>query len=105
MNPGSGGRHSLIELEILGKEDCFTPLELLWHGGSRKNHSDDCYFCSCHVRGYNRKNQNLISYPDKITSVIHPVPYGLNVTVPLPPTELPVIPSESSDSDHPRSRL
>ena len=65
-----------------------------------KNHSDGCYFRSCHVRVYNGNNQKIISYPDNIPSVIRPVSHGPDVPVPLPPTELPVISSESSDSEH-----
>ncbi len=89
-----------LSLWLKGKKTALRfGIPMTW--SETKNHSDDCYFCSCHVRGYNRKNQKLISYPDNIPSAIRPVPHGLDVPVPLPPTELPVITSESSDSEHP----
>ncbi|GFT52197.1 uncharacterized protein NPIL_22971 [Nephila pilipes] len=54
---------------------------------------------------HNCKNQNLIPYPDNIQSAIPPVSHGPNVSEPMPPNELSVIPSESSGSDHPHLRL
>jgi hypothetical protein len=29
-----------------------------------KNHSDDCYFCCCNVKGYNYKNKKVFLYPN-----------------------------------------
>ncbi|GFX97215.1 hypothetical protein TNCV_557051 [Trichonephila clavipes] len=43
-----------------------------------------------HLRGdgFKGKNQKLVSYPDNIPSAIRLIPHGLNIPVPLPPTEL-----------------
>lgn len=59
-----------------------------------KNHSDDCYFCSCNVRGFNLKNKKDISYPN-IQSAIRPVPHGPEVPIPSPPDSL-----DDIDDDH-----
>ncbi|GFW58762.1 uncharacterized protein TNCV_379451 [Trichonephila clavipes] len=68
-----------------------------------KNHSDDCYFCSCSVQGFNLKNRKDISYPTIIRSTIHPVPHGPDLPVPSPPDTLDNILDQishiSSDSD------
>ncbi|GFT64003.1 hypothetical protein TNCV_2314541 [Trichonephila clavipes] len=48
------------------------------------------------------KYQNLISYPDHFPSIIRLVPHGPNVPVLLSLTELPVIPSEFSDTYDPQ---
>ena len=66
-----------------------------------RNHPDDYYFCSCHIGGYNHKNQKLIFYPENITSAIHSIPHASDVPVPLSLTESPVISSESSYSGNP----
>lgn len=73
-------------------------IPMIW--SKPENHSDDCYFCCCHVYGYNRKTRKQIFYPDNISSVIRPVPHGIDVPVPLPPAQLPVIFSESSNAEH-----
>lgn len=52
-----------------------------------KNHSDDCYFCSCKIQGYNKKNQKGIVYPN-VPSAIKPVPHGIDVPIPTPPDNL-----------------
>ncbi|GBM16121.1 hypothetical protein AVEN_163143-1 [Araneus ventricosus] len=49
-----------------------------------KNHSDDCYFCNCNVKGFNLKNKKQISYPN-IPSAIRPVPHGPGIPVHSPP--------------------
>ena len=56
-------------------------------GGSPKNHSNGCYFCSCNVQGFNLKNKKDISYP-YIQSAIHPIPHGPAVPIPSPPDSL-----------------
>ena len=52
-----------------------------------KNHSDDCYFCSCKIQGYNKKNQKGIVYPN-VPSAIKPAPHGKDVSIPTPPDNL-----------------
>ncbi|GFV33066.1 uncharacterized protein TNCV_250701 [Trichonephila clavipes] len=47
-----------------------------------KNHSDDCYFCSCSVQIFNLKNRKGISYPTIIRSAIRPVPHGPDLPIP-----------------------
>ena len=63
----------------------------------KNKHSGDCYFCSCHVREYNGKNQYLFSYVENIPSAISPVNHGPDVPVPLSSTKLPVISQQSSN--------
>ncbi|GFW51247.1 uncharacterized protein TNCV_3595291 [Trichonephila clavipes] len=72
-----------------------------------KNHSDDCYFCSCSVQGFNLKNRKDISYPTIIRSAIHPVPNGPDLPIPSPPDILDIMLDDldqisdiSSDSDY-----
>jgi len=48
------------------------------------NHSNDCYFCSIDVSGYNSKNKKVIVYPD-CTSADRPVEHGPELPVPEPP--------------------
>ena len=76
------------------KEALKFGIPMVWREPS--NHSDDCYFCSCKVRGYNRKNKKSISYPENIPSAIRPVPHGPDIPVPTPPTELTL---SSTDSE------
>ncbi|GFU74236.1 uncharacterized protein TNCV_4168271 [Trichonephila clavipes] len=72
-----------------------------------KNHSDDCYFCSCSVQGFNlKKNRKDISYRTIIRSAIRPVPHGPDLPIPSPPDTLDNILDDldqishiSSDSD------
>jgi len=68
-----------------GKEKALSfGIPMVWR--EQKNHSDDCYFCSCNVIGYNSKWQHSISYPN-LQSVIRPIPHGSNIPVPkLPAT-------------------
>ncbi|GFV27239.1 uncharacterized protein TNCV_3459341 [Trichonephila clavipes] len=78
-----------------------------------KNHSDDCYFCSCSVQRLNLKYRKDISYPTIIRSAIRPVAnglrlfgYGPDLPIPSPPDTLDNILDDldqishiSSDSD------
>ncbi|GFW51877.1 uncharacterized protein TNCV_1188081 [Trichonephila clavipes] len=71
-----------------------------------KNHSDDCYFCSCSVQGFNLKNRKDISYPNIIRSSIRLAPHGPDLPIPSPPVTLDNILDDldqilhiSSDSD------
>ncbi|GFX53684.1 uncharacterized protein TNCV_1596301 [Trichonephila clavipes] len=77
---------------------------MIW--GEPKNHSDDCYFCSCLVQAFNLKNSKDISYPSIIRSAIRPVPHGPGLPIPSDPDTLDNILDDldqvshiSSDSD------
>ena len=52
-----------------------------------RNHSDDCYFCSCNVRGYSTKNKKQIRYPN-MDSAIRPAPHGPGIPTPQAPQGL-----------------
>ncbi|GFW87906.1 uncharacterized protein TNCV_1360101 [Trichonephila clavipes] len=70
-----------------GKKKSFRfAVPMIWR--EPKNHSDDCYFCSCSVQGFNLKNRRGISYPTIIRSAIRLVPHGLDLPIPLPPDTL-----------------
>jgi hypothetical protein len=43
-----------------------------------KNHSDDCCFCCCDVKGYNSKNKKVILYP-KLPSALRPLDHSPEV--------------------------
>lgn len=58
---------------------------MMWR--EQKNHSDDCYFCSCDVKGYNSKWKCTITYPN-LPSAIRTIPHGPDVPMPDPPTNL-----------------
>ncbi|GFX88833.1 uncharacterized protein TNCV_2575401 [Trichonephila clavipes] len=88
-----------------GKKKSFRfAVSMIWR--KPKNHSDDCYFCSCPVQGFNIQNQKDISYPTIIRSAIRPVPHGPDLSIPSPPNILDNIFDDfkqishiSSDSD------
>jgi hypothetical protein len=61
-----------------------------------KNHSDDCYFCSCDFKGYNPKNK-VILYPN-LPSALCPVFHGPELPVPQPAEILEDSSTNSSDS-------
>lgn len=67
-----------------------------------QNHSDDCYFCSCNVKGFNLKNKKEIVYPN-CNSAIRPVPHSPGVPVPPVPEKIEDIlnssETESQDND------
>jgi hypothetical protein len=62
-----------------------------------KNHSDDCYFCCCDVKGYNCKNKKVLLYPN-LPSALRPVVHGPEVPVPQPTEILEDASTDSSDS-------
>jgi hypothetical protein len=62
-----------------------------------KNHSDDCYFCGCDIKGYNSKNKSVILYP-KLPSALRPVVHGPEVQVPQPTEILEDASTNSYDS-------
>ncbi|CAN2390602.1 hypothetical protein PRIEUP_LOCUS639 [Pristimantis euphronides] len=63
---------------------------MVWR--EQENHTDDCYFCSCDVKGYNSKWKYSISYPN-LHSAISPIPHGTDIPVPKAPATLEEIPS------------
>lgn len=80
-----------------GKKKSFRfGVPMVWR--EQKNHSDDCYFCSIDVSGYNSKNKNLISYPN-LQSALRPVPHDEHIPVPDPPETLQSLSMTSSDSE------
>ncbi|GFW45866.1 uncharacterized protein TNCV_4495861 [Trichonephila clavipes] len=87
-----------------GKKSFRFAVPMIW--SERKNHSDDCYFCSCSVQGFNLKNRKNNSYPTIKRSAIRPVPHGPDLPIPSPPDTLDNILDDlnqishiSSDSD------
>jgi hypothetical protein len=62
-----------------------------------KNHSDDCYFCCCDIKGYNSKNKKIIVYPN-LLSALCPVVHGPDIPVPQPTEISEDAPTSSSDS-------
>jgi hypothetical protein len=65
-----------------GKNTAFRfCVPIMWR--EPKNHSDDCYFCCCDVKGYNSKNKTVILYPN-LPSALRPVVHGPEVPVPQP---------------------
>jgi len=103
----------------LGDQDkCWAPHKVcrycveslrLWSKGKKKalsfaipmvwreptNHSDDCYFCSCNVQGFNSSNKKDIVYPD-LPSARRPVPHGPDLPLPFPPARQELLFSSSS---------
>lgn len=78
-----------------GKKKAFRfGIPMVWR--EQKNHSDDCYFCSCDVKGYNSKWKHSISYPN-LPSAIRPIPHGSDIPVPNPPATLEEIPCSDED--------
>lgn len=70
-----------------GKKKSFRfGVPMIWR--EPKNHSNDCYFCSCTVQGFNLKNRKDIPYPTNISSAIRPVPHGPDLPIPPPPDSL-----------------
>lgn len=53
-------------------------IPMVWR--EQKNHSDECYCCSCNVKGYNSKRKQSISYPN-LQSAIRPIPHGIEMPV------------------------
>ena len=51
------------------------------------NHSDDCYFCSVNITGFNRRNKKGISYLN-LKSAIRPLFHSYEIPVPNQPTNL-----------------
>ncbi|CAH2096329.1 unnamed protein product [Euphydryas editha] len=78
-----------------GKKKAFRyAVPMIWR--EQKNHSDNCYFCSCNMKGYNSKRKQSISYPN-MQSAIRPIPNGTETRVPKAPPTLEEI--SVSDED------
>ncbi|GFT87555.1 uncharacterized protein TNCV_3759931 [Trichonephila clavipes] len=69
-----------------GKKSFRFAVAMIWK--ELKNQSDDCYFCSCSVQGFNLKNRKDISYATIIRSAIRPVPHGFELPIPSLPDTL-----------------
>ena len=52
---------------------------MVWREPSK--HFDDCYFCTMHLKGINRKNKKSLKYPN-LPSAIRPVPHCNEIPVP-----------------------
>ena len=49
---------------------------MIWR--EQKNHSDDCYSCTCKVKGYSSKTRKYIAYPN-LPSTFLPIPHGPDI--------------------------
>lgn len=86
-----------LRLWMKGKKQAFRfGIPMMWR--EQRDHSSDCYFCSCNVKGYNLKNKKVISYPN-LPSAIRPMPHSNEVPVPEPPKSLDHISVDGSDHD------
>ena len=84
-----------LRLWFKGKKNSFRfGIPVMWR--EQQNHTTDCYFCSVDVKGFNTKNKKKISYPN-LNSAIRPVPHSSEIPVPLPPSSLDDIQSDSED--------
>ena len=63
-----------------------------------RNHSDDCYYCTCNVQGYSTKNKKQIFYPN-MDSALNPVPHTPGIPTPQAPQSLDNLPSSESESE------
>ena len=71
-------------------------IPMVWR--EQQNHTDDCYFCSCKVTGFNKKNKKSIEYPNNIRSAIRPVPHGPDIPIPQPLQTLHTDDSDDTDT-------
>lgn len=51
------------------------------------SHAEDCYFCLTKITGFSKKTRFKIEYPN-VPSAIRPVPHGLKLPIPNPPSQL-----------------
>ena len=81
-----------------GRKKCLSfGVPMVWR--EPRNHTEDCYFCSFNVQGFNSKNKKQIVYPN-LDSAIRPVPHGPDVPIPTAPKALGnIISSESEESN------
>jgi hypothetical protein len=57
------------------------------------NHTDDCYFGMCKLKGFNTKNKKGITYSN-LPSAKRPVPHGHDTPVPNRPEQLDTLEAE-----------
>ena len=53
-----------------------------WYGENQKNNVDDCYIFLVNVKGFNKKNNQQLQYPN-IHSAMRPIPHSNKVSVPI----------------------
>ena len=70
-------------------------VSMIWR--EQKDHITDCYFCLTNTKGYNQRNKKKILYPN-LLSAIRPVLHFADLLVPIPPSRLPELKSESSEN-------
>lgn len=57
-------------------------MPMIW--SEPQNHEYDCYFCMTSTRGFSKKNNNKIVYPN-VPSAKRPIPRGEGTSPPVPP--------------------
>ena len=65
---------------------------MVWR--EKKDHVTDYYFCLTNVQGHSHENRKNIQYPD-LPSAIRPVQHSVNLPIPMPPANLPILHEES----------
>ena len=60
-----------------------------------KNHTDDCYFCTLNLAGFNRHKKKSWSYPN-VESARRPVPHSEEIPVPVY-NDLPLASTDESE--------
>ena len=78
------------------KEAFLFEIRMIWR--EQQNHTDDCYSCSCDVKGHNSKNKKVIVYPN-LCSAIRPVTHGPDISIPESPKTLAADCIDSTDAD------
>lgn len=79
------------------KQSLHFGIPMVWR--EPQNHSTDCYFCTCNVKGFNAKNKKGIIYPN-LPSAMRPVAHGPGIPIPKPPTDtIELISDTGSNSD------
>ena len=68
---------------------------VIWR--EQKEHITDCHFCLTKPKAYNQRNRKKILYPN-LPSAIRPVLHSADLPVPILPSCLPQLKSESSEN-------